>query len=122
MKKAIFILILLIPVITFGQEPITQPDPGKFKLLEFLGDINMLNVILLGFATFAGGLWYMGREKMKQIGELFLAAYEYTDDKRLCPEERADLINRFMAIIGKYVPVKPEEPKKGIIKKIFKKG
>ena len=123
MKHLILIALLFLSVSLFGQEVITQPEPAKFKILEFLGDINMLNVILLAFATFAGGLWYMGREKIRQVGELFMAAYEYTDDKRLSPEERADLFNKFMALIGKYVPTQSEpQQKKGIIKKIFKKG
>jgi hypothetical protein len=78
---------------------------------EFLGEINALNMALIAFTIFAGGIWYKGREKLKQLGELFLAAHEYTDDKRLCKEEREDLMRRFFQLIGKPVAAPPIENK-----------
>jgi hypothetical protein len=81
--------------------PGTEEIPAKVKMFQFLKEINPLNIVLLAISIFAGGLWAMGRNKMKQVGELFLKAYEYTDDKHLSAEERRDLIQRFMCIIGK---------------------
>jgi hypothetical protein len=79
---------------------------------DFLSDINYINIGLAAFALFAGGIWYKGREKLKQIGELFLKAHEYTDDKKLSKAEREDLLNRFLQIAGKgccpVVPALPE--------------
>ena len=86
-----------------GSETTQQPTVEKKggKIFGFLKDINALNIALIAFGTFAGGLWFKTRLKLKQIGELFLKAYEYTDDKKLSDEERADLINRFLQLFGK---------------------
>ena len=101
MKRLIIILFLMIPVIIVAQDTL-QTDPSFWdKTKGFFSDIDGFNVILIAFATFFGGLWALGRQKMKQIGELFLKAYEYTDDKRLSKAERQDLMQRFLAIIGK---------------------
>ena len=93
---------MLIPVLVFAQD---IPNDLTFwdKAKGFLGDIDGFNIALLAFAAFFGGLWAMGRNKIKMIGELFLKAYEYTDDKRLSKAERQDLMQRFLAIIGKTV-------------------
>lgn len=77
---------------------------------DFLGEINALNIAMIAFALFAGGIWYKGREKLRQIGELFLAAHEYTDDKRLSRTEREDLMRRFMELIGRPVAPSTEQP------------
>jgi hypothetical protein len=53
------------------------------------------------FTTIFGALWGKVRSKVKSIGELFLKAYEYTDDKKLDPEEREDLKRRFLEILNK---------------------
>jgi len=110
MKKGwyfVFLLILamvmLVSMQSFAQV-VTGGEidvPMKQKVFGFLKDINALNIALIAFATFAGGMWAMGRNKLKQIGEIFLKAYEYTDDKRLSADERQDLIQRFLAIIGR---------------------
>ena len=89
-----------------------KPDPGlsqevkpaKAKIFGFLKDINALNIILIGFGTFAGGLWIRGRTKLKQLADIFQKAYEYTDDKKLSEEEREDLLNRFLELLGKTKP------------------
>lgn len=81
------------------QQPTVEKKGGK--IFGFLKDINALNIVLIAFGTFASGLWFRSRTKLKQIGELFLKAYEYTDDKKLSDEERSDLINRFLELIGK---------------------
>ncbi len=78
--------------------------PTKSKIFGFLKDINALNIILIGFGTFAGGLWMKGRSKLKQLADLFQKAYDYTDDKRLSEEERTDLLNRFLQLLGKGKP------------------
>lgn len=70
-------------------------------VMDYLKEINFLNIALLAFSVFAGSLWFQGRNKLKEIGEIFLKAYEYTDDKKLTAAERADLIARFMSIVGK---------------------
>lgn len=82
----------------------SQPLKEKVKLKEILGvlkDFDVINLILVAIAVFAGSLYAMGRSKVKQVGELFMKAYDYTDDKRLSKEEREDLINRFLTIVGK---------------------
>lgn len=79
------------------------------EVISFFEDINIITIAMIAVATFAGGLWFRGREKLRQLGELFLAAHEYTDDKRLSNEEREDLIRRFFEIIGKSKPL-PSSP------------
>lgn len=73
---------------------------------SFIGDlieknVDVIAVALLIFTTLFGGLWLALRNKLKQIADLFLKAYEYTDDKKLTAEERADLKRRFLEIISK---------------------
>ena len=82
-------------------EQVQEVKPTKNKIFGFLKDINALNIILIGFGTFAGGLWYKGRTKLKQLADLFQKAYEYTDDKRLSEEERMDLLNKVLELLGK---------------------
>jgi len=64
-------------------------------------NLDIIAMILLLFTTIFGGLWIKVRSKIKQIGELFLAAYEYTDDKKLDKDEREDLKRKFLEIISK---------------------
>jgi hypothetical protein len=98
------VMLVFITVQAFAQ----VAAPGAFetvsggnKVFGFLKEINALNLALIAFATFAGGMWAMGRSKLKLISDLFLKAYEYTDDKRLSAEERSDLIQTFLCIIGR---------------------
>lgn len=84
-----------------GTEQVQEVKQTKNKIFGFLKDINALNIVLIGFGTFAGGLWFKGRTKLKQLADLFQKAYEYTDDKRLSEEERIDLLNRFLELLGK---------------------
>lgn len=71
-------------------------------LIGLLGDnLDIITMVLLLVTTIFGGLWIKVRSKIKQIGELFLAAYEYTDDKKLDKEEREDLKRKFLEIISK---------------------
>jgi hypothetical protein len=79
---------------------------GKICQASFLSgllenNLDIIAMVLLLFTTVFGGLWIKVRSKIKQIGELFLAAYEYTDDKKLDKEEREDLKKRFLEIITK---------------------
>ena len=86
-----------------SSETTSQPTVEKkgSKIFGFLKDINALNIVLIAFGTFASGLWFKGRTKLKQLADIFQKAYEYTDDKKLSDDERTDLINRFFEIIGK---------------------
>ena len=86
-----------------SSETIQTPTPEKkgSKIFGFLKDINALNIAIVAFGLFAGKKFLTMRNKLKQIGDLFLKAYEYTDDKKLSDEERTDLINRFLQLIGK---------------------
>jgi hypothetical protein len=81
----------------------SQPVIYQASLLgDLLGNnIDIIAIVLLVFTTIFGGLWVTLRHKLKQIGDLFLKAYEYTDDKKLDAEERADLKRRFLDIITK---------------------
>jgi hypothetical protein len=84
-------------------------DTGySFVIYEasFMGDLfnenlDVIAIVLLLFTTIFGALWGKVRSKVKSIGELFLKAYEYTDDKKLDPEEREDLKRRFLEILNK---------------------
>lgn len=84
-------------------------DTGySFVICEasFMGDLfnenlDIIAIVLLLFTTIFGALWGKVRSKIKSIGELFLKAYEYTDDKKLDPEEREDLKRRFLEILNK---------------------
>jgi len=84
-------------------------DTGySFVICEasFMGDLfnenlDVIAIVLLLFTTIFGALWGKVRSKVKSIGELFLKAYEYTDDKKLDPEEREDLKRRFLEILNK---------------------
>lgn len=106
MKKILLFMLIIFPVLVFSQDMPEQIPTTWDKLSGFLSDINLFNIALIAFATFAGGLWAMGRNKIKQVGELFLKAYEYTDDKRLSKQERQDLMQRFMEIIGRKTVLK----------------
>ena len=101
------VMLLLISMAAVGQ--VVSPEPeaaGKDKLFNFFRDIDGLNIILLIVSTFFGGLWWMIRSKLKQVGELFIKVYEYTDEnsagkKKLTQEERADIVARVLAIFAK---------------------
>jgi len=105
---------LLLSLVIVGYTAIAQvtgvpelPDvPVKEKIFGFFKDVDGLNILLLVFATFFGGLWAMGRSKIKQAGELLLKVYEYSDaasagGKKITQAEREDIINRVLMILGK---------------------
>lgn len=101
------VMLLMVSMAAVGQ--VVSPEPevaGKEKLLNFFKDIDGLNIILMILSTFFGGLWWMIRSKLKQVGELFIKVYEYTDEnsagkKKLTQEERADIVARVLAIFAK---------------------
>jgi len=103
MRKFLAIVFLFITISASASE-------SKLAVGEFLRNIDLLNIVLAAFAIFFSSFWWAGRERLKQIGELFLKAYEYTDDHVLNPEERQDLIIRFMRIIGRDLPIMPHMP------------
>jgi len=85
-------------VIYIGDRPVNEAS----VVGDLLGNnLDVIGVVLLIFTTLFGGLWLVARNKLKEIGELFLKAYEYTDDKKLDPDERADLKERFLKIFTK---------------------
>lgn len=104
-----FCLVMLLVVSMAAVGQVVSPEPetvGKEKLFNFFRDIDGLNIILLIVSTFFGGLWWMIRSKLKQVGELFIKVYEYTDEasdgrKKLTQEERADIVARVLAIFAK---------------------
>jgi hypothetical protein len=117
MKKAVFFLIVIFALVSIqaiAQDTVTSTTEvfTKSKIFDFLKEVNPLNIALLAISIFAGGLWAMGRNKLKQISDLFEKAYEYTDDKRLSQEERADLMQRFLQIIGKSTAVNTDSKNK----------
>lgn len=101
------VMLLMVSMAAVGQ--VVSPEPevaGKDKLLNFFKDIDGLNIILMILSTFFGGLWWMIRSKLKQVGELFIKVYEYTDEnsagkKKLTQEERADIVARVLSIFAK---------------------
>ena len=101
------VILLMVSMAAFGQAVSPEPElPIKDKLLNFWEDIDGLNIALMLLSTFFGGLWWMIRSKLKQIGELFIKVYEYTDEesagrKKLTQEERADIVARVLAIFAK---------------------
>lgn len=101
------VMLLMVSMAAVGQVVSPGPEaPMKDKLLNFWEDIDGLNIALMLLSTFFGGLWWMIRSKLKQIGELFIKVYEYTDEesagrKKLTQEERADIVARVLAIFAK---------------------
>ena len=101
------VILLMVSMAAVGQAVSPEPEvAGKEKLLNFFKDIDGLNIILMILSTFFGGLWWMIRYKLKQVGELFIKVYEYTDEnsagkKKLTQEERADIVARILAIFAK---------------------
>ena len=120
MKKILALVYTLVLVLITLVVPASE---SKLAIGEFLRNIDPLNIALAAFALFFSGIWWLSREKLRRIGEMFLKAYEYTDDHVLDPQERHELKRRFMEIMGKTIPpLPPPAEKKGIIKRIFKKG
>lgn len=83
-------------------------DIGNYSIYQasflpdgFMENMDIIGIILLIFTTIFGALWITARSKLKEIGDLFLKAYEYTDDKKLSVEERLDLKERFLKIFTK---------------------
>lgn len=101
------VILLMVSMAAVGQAVSPEPELQiKDKLLNFWEDIDGLNIALMLLSTFFGGLWWIIRSKLKQIGELFIKVYEYTDEesagrKKLTQEERADIVGRVLAIFAK---------------------
>lgn len=101
------VMLLCVSVLAIGQ--VVDPEPAlssKEKIFGFFKDIDGLNILLIVLSTFFGGAWWMIRTKLKQVGELFIKVYEYTDEssagkKKLTQEERADIVARVLAIFAK---------------------
>lgn len=69
---------------------------------DFFGEnMDVIGIVLLVITTLLGGLWFTARSKLKEISDLFLKAWEYTDDKKLDPTEREDLKKLFLKILTK---------------------
>ena len=100
------VALLCVSVMAIGQVIDPEPVSTKDRILDFIQEIDGLNILLIVLSTFFGGLWWMIRSKLKQIGELFIQVYEYTDEssagrRKLTQEERADIIARVVAIFAK---------------------
>lgn len=101
------VMLLCVSVLAIGQ--VVDPEPAlssKEKIFGFFKDIDGLNILLIVLSTFFGGAWWMIRTKLKQVGELFIKVYEYTDEssagkKKLTQEERADIVGRVLAIFAR---------------------
>lgn len=101
------VMLLCVSVLAIGQ--VVDPEPAlssKEKIFGFFKDIDGLNILLIVLSTFFGGAWWMIRTKLKQVGELFIKVYEYTDEssagkKKLTQEERADIVARVLAIFSR---------------------
>lgn len=101
------VMLLCVSVLAIGQ--VVDPEPAlssKEKIFGFFKDIDGLNILLIVLSTFFGGAWWMIRTKLKQVGELFIKVYEYTDEssagkKKLTQEERADIVARVLAIFAR---------------------
>jgi hypothetical protein len=97
MKKIVVMTVLLVlSVAVFAQEP----EP-KLDLIALVKNPNWINILLAVVSTVFAGYFVFTRIKLKQAGEFFLMAYEYTDDKVLDKVERQNLLNQFLVIIGK---------------------
>lgn len=101
------VMLLCVSVLAIGQ--VVDPEPAlssKEKIFGFFKDIDGLNILLIVLSTFFGGAWWMIRTKLKQVGELFIKVYEYTDEssagkKKLTQDERADIVARVLAIFAR---------------------
>lgn len=105
------------PLITHGtnfqdqQEQLSPQNKGIVKTaFKLIRNMEPINLVFVGIALFFGTWWKLGRNKIKQLGELALKFHEYTDDKVLDKKERADLLRRVFQLIGK-APASPP-PKK----------
>ncbi|MFW6272160.1 MAG: hypothetical protein ACOC2U_00055 [bacterium] len=77
-----------------------------------IGNMDYIDLIVAAVFVLFGGYVALMRVKLKQIGELFLKAHEYTDDKKLDESERKDLVRRFFKIITKWEVSPPRKVKK----------
>jgi len=101
------VMLLCVSVLAIGQ--VVDPEPAlssKEKIFGFFKDIDGLNIILLIFATFAGGMWGLLRMKLKQLSDFFLELYVSTDEsspggKKVIYEEREKIVSRLLAILNK---------------------
>lgn len=98
----------------------------KDKIFALLEDINALNIVLVIVATFFGGAWYKGREKIRQVSDLLEKVYEYTDEhseskRKFSPREMKDIVQRVLAILGKAPVVQTSSGTKPVATKVDEK-
>ena len=97
MKRILFLMIL----VAFSIPVIAQETAPKLDLIDFLKNMDWINIALVFAFSLAGGFLMKARTKLKQVSELLMMAYEFTDDKVLDKEERKKLINQVLLILGK---------------------
>jgi hypothetical protein len=101
MKRIIVMTVLIVlSVAVFAQE--VEPNV-KLGVFDFIRNADWLNVGLVALFTLGLTAPYIlkARQKLKQVAELLLLIYEFTDDKVLDKKERAAIIDQFLVIIGK---------------------
>lgn len=108
MKRVLFtVLFLVLSVVVFAQE--AEPKLDLVDLIRNMDWINVALVIILSIGGIVGKYALTARTKLKQVSELFAMAYEFTDDKVLDKDERKQLIDQFLLIIGKKQAVEISE-------------
>lgn len=103
------LIVILLSISATAIAQAVDPEPtltAKEKIFGFVKDIDGLNILLMILSTFFGGMWWLVRSKLKQIGELFIKVYEYTDEKsdgrkKLTHDERNDIVSRVLSIFSK---------------------
>jgi hypothetical protein len=100
MKKIVVMtLLLVLSVAVFAQG--TEP---KLDVFDFIKNMDWVNVVLVAIFSIGGIVTkyaITGRTKLKEVGELLILIYQYTDDKVLSKKEREDLWDHILVIIGK---------------------
>lgn len=110
-----FLLVLLVSIsfTAVAQEMVQTSSKGK--VFEFLKDIDIFNIVLLGVATFAGGAWAYLRDKVRRAGLLLLDVYEFTAEgsdggKRITRKERQKIIDQALGMLSKGSALKFSKP------------
>ncbi len=121
MKHLVLMLVMMVAFTMQAKPILAKADIGSIEMMQVDSDqaivqnavvaeapaeengwlSQAINFILLIVSTIFTGLWLKVRSKIKDVGELFLMAHEYTDDNKLSETERTNLINKFYKIIGK---------------------
>jgi len=106
MKRAVIVMLLLILVPVFSGICTETAAPA---VEESSISLKWVNFGLVVFSLVAGGMWLKARAKIKELGELFLKIYEFTDPKseggkKFSKNETKDLEERIFQLIGKKAP------------------